>query len=77
MLKIFKKELFIYMCAFLKHLKEKSQRTKISGRKLLITSWALFFVHLFYDYKKYLDEGYLLHHEPLFLCIFFQRIKNI
>ena len=39
-LKIFKKELFIYLCAFLKHLKEKSQRTKISGQKLLITSWA-------------------------------------
>ena len=56
MLKIFKKELFIYMCAFLKHLKEKSQRTKISGRKLLITSWALFFVHLFYTYKKYLEQ---------------------
>ena len=55
-LKIFKKELFIYMCAFLKHLKEKSQRTKISGRKLLITSWALFFVHLFYAYKKYLEQ---------------------
>ena len=55
-LKIFKKELFIYMCAFLKHLKEKSQRTKISGRKLLITSWALFYVHLFYAYKKYLEQ---------------------
>ena len=46
-LKIFKKELFIYLCAFLKHLKEKSQRTKISGRKLLITSWATIFMHLF------------------------------
>ena len=45
-LKIFKKELFIYLQAFLKHLKKK-QRT------------------------KYLDESYLLHHEPLFLCIFF------
>ena len=41
---------------FLKHLREKSQRTKISGRKLLITSWALFFVHLFYAYKKYLEQ---------------------
>ena len=39
-LKIIKKELFIYLCAFLKHLKEKSQHTKISGQKLLITSWA-------------------------------------
>ena len=36
-LKIFKKELFIYLQAFLKHFKKK-QRTKISGRKLLITS---------------------------------------
>ena len=37
-LKIFKKELFIYLQAFIKHLRKKSQRTKISGRKLLITS---------------------------------------
>ena len=52
-LKYFKKELFIYLYAFLKHLREKSQRT------------------------KNLDESYLLHHGPYFLCIFFTRIKNI
>ena len=27
--------------------------------------------------QKYLDESYLLHHGPYFLCIFFTRIKNI
>ena len=41
---------------FLKHLKEKSQRTKISARKLFITSWALFFGHVYYAYKKYLEQ---------------------
>ena len=38
MLKMSQKELFIYLHAFLKAFKKKSQRTKISGRKLLITS---------------------------------------
>ena len=38
MLKMSKKELFIYLYAFLKAFKKKSQRAKISGRKLLITS---------------------------------------
>ena len=53
-LKYFKKELFIYLYAFLKAFKIK----KVSV-------------------KTYLDKSYLLHHEPLFLCIFFTRIKNI
>ena len=74
-LKYLKKSCLFTCMLFVKYLREKSQRTKISGRKLLITSWALFFVHLFYAYKKYLDESYLLHHEPLFLCIFFKRTK--
>ena len=56
-LKILKKRVFyLLVCFFLKHLREKGQRTKISGRKLLITSWAVFFVHLFYAYRKYLEQ---------------------
>ena len=35
---IFKKSCLFTCMLFLKHLREKSQRTKISGRKLLITS---------------------------------------
>ena len=56
-LKILKKRVFyLLVCFFLKHLREKGQRTKISGRKLLITSLAVFFVHLCYAYKKYLEQ---------------------
>ena len=51
-LKYLKKELFIYLYAFLKAFKRK----KVSA-------------------QKYIDESYLLHHEPLFLCIFFKRTK--
>ena len=46
-LQYLKKVLFIYLLAFLKHLRKKSQRTKISEQKLLITSWASIFMHLF------------------------------
>ena len=53
-LKYLRKELFIYLYAFLKAFKTK----KVSV-------------------QKYLDESYLLHHEPLFLCVFYTRIKNI
>ena len=58
MLKIFKKELFIYLQDFLKHLRKKSQRTKISRAK--ITYYIL--SHLFYasslSLQNYLDESY-------------------
>ena len=79
MVKIFKKKSCLFTCMlFLKHLREKSQRTKISGRKLLITSLALFFVRIkniffifFTRIKNIKSKSYLLHDEPLFLCIFF------
>ena len=52
-LQYLKKELFIYLLAFLKHLRKKV------------------------NVQKCLKKSYLLHHEPLFLCIFFKRMKNI
>ena len=55
-LKCLKKSCLFTCMLFLKVFKKKSQRTKISGRKLLITSQALFFMHLFYAYKKYLEQ---------------------
>ena len=51
-LKYLKKSSLLTCMLFLKHLREKSQRTKISGRKLLITSWTLFFCIFFTRMKN-------------------------
>ena len=52
---IFKKSCLFTCMLFLKHLREKSQRTKISGRKLLITSWAVF-LWISFTREKYLEQ---------------------
>ena len=52
---IFKKSCLFICMLFLKYLREKSQRTKISGRKLLITSWAVF-LWISFTRKKYLEQ---------------------
>ena len=54
--KLFKKRVVYLLVCFFKAFKRKKSAYKKSGRKLLITSWALFFVHLFYAYKKYLEQ---------------------
>ena len=75
-LKIFK-ELFIYLHVFLKAFKIKKSAYKNIWTKVTYSIMSHYFCASFLRVQKYLHESYLLHLEPLFLCIFFTRIKNI
>ena len=52
MLKIFKKELFIYLQDFLKHLRKKSQRTNISRAKVTYYIMGRYFYASFLSVQR-------------------------